>query len=163
MKSHDGCICVCHWLGLLQPSFSTLKVILLLHSSLMISRTNCFLQNSLVTWLSHCCGPTEHLMNLSPHIAVAPALHISKTSTPPCNFLLKSLDTSEWGREQSLWVLTAVWDILGWTRTEVMLQRTLQLWRMEAVDTRTLYSHLLSGHLGGAQEMLFTVSMNWIR
>lgn len=118
MKSHDGCICVCHWLGLLQPSFSTLKVILLLHSSLMISRTNCFLQNSLVTWLSHCCGPTEHLMNLSPHIAVAPALHISKTSTPPCNFLLKSLDTSEWGREQSLWVLTAVWDILGWTHTQ---------------------------------------------
>lgn len=40
MKSHDGCICVCHWLCHLQPPFSTLKVILLLHSSLTISRTN---------------------------------------------------------------------------------------------------------------------------
>lgn len=40
MKSLGGCICVCHWLCHLQPSFSTLKIILLLHSSLTISRTN---------------------------------------------------------------------------------------------------------------------------
>lgn len=39
-------------------------------------------------------------MILSPHIAVAPALRVSKTSTPPCYFLLRSLDTSEWWREQ---------------------------------------------------------------
>lgn len=40
MKSLGGCTCVCRWLCHLQPSFSTLKIILRLHSSLTISRTN---------------------------------------------------------------------------------------------------------------------------